>query len=167
MSELVTVTVRIPKQLVKDLDGRVERRLRSEYIRQAIQDKLKKGTPPSNASASGEEIKELRDRISSLEEAIRNLGRQSYEKQVPALLEVIALDEADRNIINYVIESKSATTKELEKVVSLRRRMILERMKAIEDRHEQKFGRPFLKFVRGKRDGKRQAWWLVDSVQES
>ena len=163
MSELVTVTVRIPRQLVKELDASVERRLRSEYIRQAIQDKLRKGAPQANAGAPSEEIEELRDRISSLEDAIKNLGRQGYEKQVPALLEVIASDETDRNIINYIVENKSATTKELEEVVSLRRRMILERMKSIEDRHEQKFGKPFLKFVRGKRDGKRQAWWLADS----
>jgi Arc/MetJ-type ribon-helix-helix transcriptional regulator len=162
MNELVTVTVRIPRQLVKDMDSHVERRLRSEYIRQAIQDKLKRGTSQMDAVIPSEEIKELRDRISALELTIRNLDKQGYEKQVPALLEVIAFDDTDRGIINYIVENKSATTKELEKVVSLRRRMILERMKDIENRHQQKFGKPFLKFVRGKRDGKRQAWWLAD-----
>lgn len=163
MSELVTVTLRIPRQLVEELDAEVEPRLRSEYIRQAIVDKLKKGTLRNDASSTSEEINELRSRITSLEDAIRSLGKQSYEKQVPALLEVIALDEVDRSIINHMIENKSATTRELEKVVNLRRRMILERMKGIEERHEQKFGKRLLEFVRGKRDGKRQAWWLVDS----
>jgi metal-responsive CopG/Arc/MetJ family transcriptional regulator len=163
MGELVTVTLRIPKELVKELDAKVEPRFRSEYIRQAILDKLKRGSSQTATGNSIEEISELRTRISTLEETVRNLGKQSYETQIPALLEVIALDEMDRRIINQIIQSKSATTKELEKVVNLRRRMILERMKGIEVRYEEKFGKPFLRFIRGKREGKRQAWWLADS----
>jgi metal-responsive CopG/Arc/MetJ family transcriptional regulator len=163
MGELVTVTLRIPKELVKELDAKVEPRYRSEYIRQAILDKLKRGSSQTATGNSNEEMSELRTRISTLEETVRNLGKQSYETQIPALLEVIALDEIDRRIINHIVQSKSATTKELEKVVNLRRRMILERMKGIEDRYEEKFGKPFLKFIRGKREGKRQAWWLADS----
>jgi metal-responsive CopG/Arc/MetJ family transcriptional regulator len=163
MGEIVTVTLRIPKELVKELDAKVEPRFRSEYIRQAILDKLKRGSSQTATGNSIEEISELRTRISTLEETVRNLGKQSYETQIPALLEVIALDEMDRRIINQIIQSKSATTKELEKVVNLRRRMILERMKGIEVRYEEKFGKPFLRFIRGKREGKRQAWWLADS----
>ncbi|WXG42692.1 MAG: ribbon-helix-helix domain-containing protein [Promethearchaeati archaeon SRVP18_Atabeyarchaeia-1] len=163
MSEPVTVTVRIPKELVKELDAKVEPRYRSEYIRQAIMDKLKSGPAESPTRGRNDEINELKARISALENAIRGLGKKGYEAQVPALLEVIALDETDRKIISYLVEHKSATTKELEKVVNLRRRMILERTKEIENKYEEKFGKPFLKFVRGKRDGKRQAWWLADS----
>jgi metal-responsive CopG/Arc/MetJ family transcriptional regulator len=162
MSELVTVTLRIPKELAKELDARIEHRYRSEYIRQAIIDKLKKGSQTIE-SAGTDEIENLKTRISALEEAIRNFGKQSYETQIPAILEVVARDETDRKIINYIVNNKSATTKELERVVNLKRRMILERAKAIEGRYEEKFAKPLFKFVRGKKDGKRQAWWLADS----
>ena len=47
-------------------------------------------------------------------------------------------------------------------MVNLKRRMILERTKAVEKRYEEKFGKPFLNFVRGKKDGKRQSWWLIE-----
>jgi len=162
MSELVTVTLRIPKELLKEIEKKVELRYRSEYIRQAIIDKLKRESSPKSIESQTDEIVELRSRIAAVEEALERLSTQSLETQIPALLEVIASDEADKQVIKYILENKSATTKELEKVVALRRRMILERIKAIEDRHKEKFGKPFLKFQRGKRNGKRQAWWLAE-----
>jgi metal-responsive CopG/Arc/MetJ family transcriptional regulator len=162
MSELATVTLRIPKELLEELEKKVEPRYRSEYIRQAIIDKLRR---ESSKAAEGQlgDIDELRSRIAVIEENLKRLSTQSMETQVPALLEVIATDDADRQIIKYILERKSATTKELEKVVDLRRRMILERIKTIENRHKEKFAKPFLKFVRGKgQDGKRQAWRLAE-----
>jgi Arc/MetJ-type ribon-helix-helix transcriptional regulator len=163
MSEPLTVTVRIPKELAKELDSKVEPRYRSEYIRQAIIDKLRRGSNEPPTRDRNDEINGLKDRISALEDAIKDLGKKGREVQVPALLEDISLDETDRQIIGYLVEHKSATTRELEKVVNLRRIMILERTKQIENKYEEKLGRPFLKFIRGKRDGKRQAWWLADS----
>nr|MDO8100702.1 ribbon-helix-helix domain-containing protein [Candidatus Njordarchaeota archaeon] len=162
MSELITVTLRIPKELLKEIEGKVEPRYRSEYIRQAIIDKLKQESSPKSMERQPDEIVELRSRMSAIEEALKRLSPRSLETRIPALLEIIASDEEDRQIIKYILENKSATTKELEKVVALRRRMILERIKAIEDRHKEKFGKSFLKFQRGKRNGKRQAWWLAE-----
>ncbi|WXG45327.1 MAG: ribbon-helix-helix domain-containing protein [Candidatus Atabeyarchaeum deiterrae] len=162
MSEPITVTVRISKELLKELDSKVEPRNRSEYIRQAIIDKLKGESFPSQMQSSTGEIKQLKERLDVLEEVVKRINNQSVEIQIPALLEIIASDETDKKIINYIIEKKSATTKDLEKVVELRRRMILERIKALDIKHKDKFGRPFLKFIRGKKDGKRQSWWLAN-----
>jgi metal-responsive CopG/Arc/MetJ family transcriptional regulator len=162
MSEQTTVTVRIPKELLRQLEEKVGSRYRSEYIRQAIADKLKQGSSAVQVETPINEINELKARISALELAIKSVGRKSIEVQLPALLEVIALDDTDRQIISYILEKKSATTKELEKVVNLKRRMILERTKTIEKRYEEKFDKPFLRFIRGKKDGKRQSWWLIE-----
>lgn len=162
MSEQTTVTVRIPKELLRQLEEKVGSRYRSEYIRQAIADKLKQGSSAVQVETPINEINELKARISALELAIKSFGRKSIEVQLPALLEVIALDDTDRQIISYILEKKSATTKELEKVVNLKRRMILERTKTIEKRYEEKFDKPFLRFIRGKKDGKRQSWWLIE-----
>jgi Arc/MetJ-type ribon-helix-helix transcriptional regulator len=163
MSDLVTVTLRIPKELLRELERKVEPRYRSEYIRQAIIDKLKRQSSQKSTESQPDEIDELRGRINALEEALKGLGTKSLETRIPALFEVVASDEEDRQIIKYILERKSATTKELEQVVALRRRMILERIKTIENRHKEKFGKPFLKFQRGKgSDGKRQAWRLAE-----
>jgi metal-responsive CopG/Arc/MetJ family transcriptional regulator len=162
MSEQTTVTVRVPKELIKQLDEKVGARYRSEYIRQAIVERLKQGSTTAQVGIQVGEINELKARISALELALRNLNSKSIEIQIPALLEVIASDDTDRQIISYILEKKNATTKELEKVVNLKRRMILERTKTIEKRYEEKFGKTFLSFVRGKKEGKRQSWWLIE-----
>jgi metal-responsive CopG/Arc/MetJ family transcriptional regulator len=163
MSELATVTLRIPKELLEELEKKVEPRYRSEYIRQAIIDKLRRESSSKSMEDQLGDIEELRSRITVIEENLKRLSTQGIETQIPVLLEVIATDDVDRQIIKYILECKSATTKELEKVVDLRRRMILQRIKTIEDRHQEKFGKSFLKFVRGKgKDGKRQAWRLVE-----
>jgi metal-responsive CopG/Arc/MetJ family transcriptional regulator len=162
MSEQTTVTVRVPKELIKQLDEKVGARYRSEYIRQAIVERLKQGSKTTQVEIQVSEINELKARISALELALKDLGSKSIEIQIPALLEVIALDDTDRQIISYILEKKNATTKELEKVVNLKRRMILERTKTIERRYEEKFGKPFLRFVRGKKEGKRQSWWIIE-----
>jgi Arc/MetJ-type ribon-helix-helix transcriptional regulator len=161
MGEQTTVTVRIPRELLKRLDDKVGSRYRSEYIRRAIVDRLAQGSIATQVEMPASELDELKARISALELALEKLGSKSIEVQIPALLEVIASDDTDRRIISYILEKKSATTKELESVVNLKRRMILERTKMIEKRYEQKFGKPFLQFVRGKKEGKRQSWWLV------
>lgn len=162
MSKQATVTVRIPKELLNELDEKVGSRYRSAFIRRAIVDTLKQGSTMTQAEVPANELDELKARISALELALRNLGSRSIEAQIPALLEVIASDNTDRQIIRYLLEKKNATTKELESVVNLRRRMILERTKAIENRYEEKFGKPFLSFVRGKKQGKRQSWWIIE-----
>jgi Arc/MetJ-type ribon-helix-helix transcriptional regulator len=162
MGEQTTVTVRVPKELLKQLDEKVGARYRSEYIRQAIVDRLRQGSTTAPVEVPVGELDEVKARISALELALSNLGKKSIEVQIPALLEVIAGDESDRQIIGYMLEEKKATTKELEEVVNLKRRMILEHLKTIERKYEQKFGKPFLRFVRGKKEGKRQSWWLIE-----
>jgi metal-responsive CopG/Arc/MetJ family transcriptional regulator len=163
MNELVTVTLRIPKELLEEVERKVEPRYRSEYIRQAIIDRLKRESSPKSMESQSDDVDELRTRITAIEEILKRLTTQSLETQLPALLEVIASDETDRRIIKYILENKSATTKELEKVVALRRRMILTRIKTMEDKHKEKFGKPFLIYQRGKgTDGKRQAWRLTE-----
>jgi Arc/MetJ-type ribon-helix-helix transcriptional regulator len=162
MSEQATVTVRIPRELLKQLDDKIGPRYRSEYIRRAIVDKLKQGSTLTQTEVRLSELDELKSRISALESALKNLGSKNIEVQIPALLEVIASDNTDRQIISYILEKKNATTKELENVVNLKRRMILERTKAVEKRYEEKFGKPLFNFVRGKKDGKRQSWWLIE-----
>jgi len=156
----VTISLKVPREILHFLDEKVGQGRRSEFIRQAIIEKLKM----SNGDARDPIIKEidsLKRKVEELERILRvhKLG-EGGRKQHP--LYRICRDENDRKIVEYLLREGGATTKELEKVVGLKRRQILNRMKYLSEKAEKELGRGTLRYVRSRVKGKRQAWWLKD-----
>ncbi|MBS7252198.1 MAG: hypothetical protein KIH08_16630, partial [Candidatus Freyarchaeota archaeon] len=151
------------EELLEELNRKVERGKRSEFVKEAIMEKLRQ-KPNSEEADLKEEIEQLRSRIIKLERVIKreepNVHNELYKEDLKQLLNYICNDETDKLIINRLVESGGVTTKELEAVTSLKRRQILNRIKGIASRTEEKFGKKLIQFKRTKDKGKRQAWWI-------
>ncbi|MHA1608026.1 MAG: winged helix-turn-helix transcriptional regulator, partial [Candidatus Freyarchaeota archaeon] len=140
----VTISLKVPREILHFLDEKVGQGRRSEFIRQAIIEKLKM----SNGDARDPIIKEidsLKRKVEELERILRvhKLGGGG-RKQHP--LYRICRDENDRKIVEYLLREGGATTKELEKVVGLKRRQILNRMKYLSEKAEKELGRGTLRY---------------------
>ncbi len=163
IGKTVVLTVKISEELLEELNKKVERGKRSEFIKEAIIEKLRQ-TPNSEEADLKEEIEQLKSRVIKLERVIKreepNIHNELYKEDLKQLLNHICNDETDRLIINYLVESGGVTTKELESVTSLKRRQILTRIKGMASRTEEKFGKRIIQFKRTKNEGKRQAWWI-------
>ncbi|MBS7247099.1 MAG: ribbon-helix-helix domain-containing protein [Candidatus Jordarchaeales archaeon] len=161
MNEVV-VSVKIPRDVLMFLEKEVSRGKRSEFIRQAIIEKLEgrcikvENSFPSNVILS--RLEELEKRIIHLENALssKNSGKDNAAHPLYQLCK----DENERKIVEYILSEGGATTRELEKVVGLKRRQILNRVRELASRAEKQLGKPMLVYVRARVRGKRQAWWL-------
>ncbi|MFB0562574.1 MAG: ribbon-helix-helix domain-containing protein [Candidatus Lokiarchaeia archaeon] len=160
---MVVLTIKVPEQLLEELNKKVSRGKRSAFIKEAIIEKLRQ--KPDNEEKSLEnEIEQLRSRVVKLERVIKKEGKindaELYKENLIQLLYQSCEDETDTLIINHLLEFGGATTKDLESVTSLKRRQILNRIKTIANRTEEKTGKKIIQFKRTKDKGKKQAWWI-------
>ncbi|MHA1207833.1 MAG: ribbon-helix-helix domain-containing protein [Candidatus Freyarchaeota archaeon] len=157
------LTIKVPEELLEELNRKVGRGKRSAFIKEAIIEKLRQEDTEETAELKSE-IEQLRMRILNLEKAIKTgKGIEEPEEEKLSPLLQVCFDETDRLIVKRLLESGGATTKELEDVTGLKRRQILTRLKRIAGRAEEKFGRRVIQFKRSKIRGKKQAWWIEAS----
>ena len=160
---MVVLTIKVPEQLLEELNKKVSRGKRSAFIKEAIIEKLRQ-EPGGKATSLENEIEQLRSRIVKLERVIKREGTvndtELDKENLKQLLDQSCDDETDRLIVNHLLEFRGATTKDLESVTSLKRRQILTRIKKIAIRTEQKVGKEIVQFKRTKNKGKKQAWWI-------
>ncbi len=159
---MVVLTIKVPEQLLEELNKKVSRGKRSAFIKEAIIEKLRQ--KPYDKTSLENEVEQLRSRVVKLERVIKREetinDTEVYKENLKQLLDQSCDDKTDRIIVNHLLEFGGATTKELESVTSLKRRQILTRIKKIANRTEQKFGEKIIQFKRNKNQGKKQAWWI-------
>ncbi len=160
---MVVLTIKIPEQLLEELNKKVNRGKRSAFIKEAIIEKLGQ-KPDDEATSLKNEVNQLRSRVIKLERVIKREepinDTESDKENLKQLLNQSCEDETDKLIINQLIEFEGATTKELESATNLKRRQILNRIKKIAIRTEEKTGKKIIQFKRTKDNGKKQAWWI-------
>ncbi|WXG40302.1 MAG: hypothetical protein WED07_05695 [Candidatus Freyarchaeum deiterrae] len=167
---MIVLTIKIPEQILEELDKRVSRGKRSAFIKEAIIEKLEK-VPDDKEKGLKNEIDQLRSRVIKIERVIKKEesinDTESEEEDLEQLLNKSCNDETDRRIISNLLELGGATTKELESVTGLKRRQILTRIKSIAIRTEEKFGKKIIQFKGSMNKGKKQAWWIeTDQIVE-
>ena len=160
---MVVLTIKVPEQLLEELNKKVSRGKRSAFIKEAIIEKLRQ-KPDDKATNLENEIEQLRSRVVKLERVIKReekINDTELDKEnLKQILDKSCDDETDRLIVNHLLEFGGATTKDLESVTSLKRRQILSRIKKIASRTEHTVGKKIIQFKRTKNQGKKQAWWI-------
>ncbi len=155
MNDESMITIQIDKELLEEIDRRAGKKGRSAFIKQAIREYLNKGPDPE-IEKIWEEIEILKKRIADLEEYKQIPEKPEYIDR--KVLEKVCKDKIDEQILRYIFENQAATTQELENVVNLSRRMILERLKNMASKLNALYGTKILEHKRELYKGKRQAW---------
>jgi len=157
------VSVKIPEEVYRELALRVPEGDRSNFIREAIIEKLQK-TPKAD------KLLELEERMSKIE---RELGEvKKYLADLELLTyqhgkinpHTFCIDEIDHKIVDYLVHYKGATTPELADYIKTNRWLILNRLRKIQRTSKKQCGKPIIDYYAGEKSGKKKAWWINEEL---
>ncbi len=157
---MVTISAKIPHNVYEELLLRVPERERSQFIREAVIEKLIKMPKPDRLRELEERITKLEDSLSKLKHTLADLELLTYKRGEIDVYEFCE-DRVDRTIIDFLLKNKGATTSELARLLGVNRWRVLGRLMRIKEKSEAELGKPIVEFDPGLREGKRRAWWLT------
>ncbi len=163
MTENRVVTVKLPEEVFLEMALRIPEGDRSQFIREAISEKLQK-TPKA-------------DKLLGIEERMNRIEQEFGQiKKYLADLEILTfqhgkinphqycIDELDHKIMEYLLHYKSATTPELAEYVKTNRWLILNRLRKIQKTSKKQIGKPIIEYYAGEKSGKKKAWWIDEEL---
>jgi len=166
MGKLTVISAKIPEEVYKELVLRVPEGERSDFIRDAIMEKLQKTPRP-------DKILELEQRINGLENSLAEVKRYLADLEILTYERgrinphAFCIDDLDHKIMDYLIQRKGATTPELAETLGVNRWLILNRLKRLQTRSKKQLGKPIVKYYSEEKFGKRKAWWMNEEFLQS
>ncbi|MFB3889341.1 MAG: hypothetical protein ACE14S_07600 [Candidatus Bathyarchaeia archaeon] len=163
MSDARVISAKVPEDVYKEIALRVPEGDRSDFIREAILEKLQK-TPKAN------KLLELEERMSKIE---RELGEiRKYLADLELLTygrekvnpHGICTDEVDHKIVDYLMHYKGATTPELAEYLQVNRWLVLNRLRKMQKNSQKQYGKPVIDYYAGEKSGKKKAWWIDEAL---
>lgn len=160
------ISAKIPEELYKEMILRVPEGNRSDFIRDALMEKLQKTPKP--------------DRILELEKRMDTMGKEfSQIKKYLADLELLTydrgktnphtfgMDETDHKLIDYLVHYRGATTPELADYLKTNRWLVLNRLRRIQKMSRKQLGKSVIEYYAGEKSGKKKAWWMNEELVET
>jgi hypothetical protein len=166
VSEPRTISAKVPDEVYKELALRVPEGDRSEFIREAIMEKLQK-TPKAD------KILQLEERMGKLEGELANIRK--YLSDLELLTygnqrvnpHSFCIDDVDHKIVEYLMHYKGGTTPELAEYAKINRWLVLNRLRKIQKASQKQCGKSVIDYYGGEKSGKKKAWWINEElVQE-
>ena len=166
MEKLRVVSVKIPEDVYKEMVLRVPEGERSNFIREAILNRLEETPRP-------DKILELENRLDTIERGFARIMR--YLSDLDLLTnqrgkvnpQMFCQDEMDRKILEYLTHYKGGTTPEIAEYLQTNRWMVLNRLKRMIKKSKKSVGEAIVLYNSGERAGKKRAWWINEELVES
>lgn len=165
MNKVQVVSVKIPTEVYGEMILRVPEGERSNFIREAIVEKLQKTPKP-------DKLLELEERVSRLEREFGEIRKYLADLELLTYAQgktnphAFCIDEIDHKIVDYLAHYKGATTPELADYLKTNRWLILNRLRRIQKASRKHLGKPIVDYYAGERSGKKKAWWMNEEPTE-
>ncbi len=166
MGELTVVSAKIPEEVYKELVLRVPDGERSNFIREAIVEKLREIPRPNKIFELERKIVKLEADISEIKKSLAELELLTYEKD-KVNPHAFCIDDIDHKILDHLLHYKGATTSELADTLGTNRWLILNRLRKIRKRSKKQLGKSIIEYYPGEKAGKRKAWWIKEELVET
>jgi Arc/MetJ-type ribon-helix-helix transcriptional regulator len=166
VEKLRVISVKIPEEVYKEMLLRVPEGERSNFIRDAITEKLQKTPKPDKILELEQRIEKMEREFSEIRKYLTDLELLTYEKG-KTNPHAFCTDETDQKIIDYLIHYKGATTPELAEYLKTNRWLILNRLRKIEKTSRRQLGKPIIEYYAGEKSGKKKAWWINEELIET
>jgi len=165
MNETRVVSAKIPEEVYKEMTLRVPEGNRSDFIRDAIMEKLQKTPRPDKVSDLEKRMTNMEEELSRVKKYLADLELLTYgqEKTNP---HTFGMDETDHKLIDYLIHYKGATTPELADYIKTNRWLVLNRLRRIQKTSRKQLGKPVIEYYPGEKSGKKKAWWMNEELVE-
>jgi hypothetical protein len=166
MDELRTISAKIPDRVYKEMTLRVPEGDRSNFIRDAIMEKLQKTPKPDKISQLEQRMGKMEKEFSEIKKYLADLELLTYErgKMNP---HTFGMDEIDHKMIDYLIHYKGATTPELADYLKTNRWLVLNRLRRIQKSSRKQLGKSIIEYYAGEKSGKKKAWWISEELVEA
>jgi len=166
MDETRAVSAKIPEQVYKEMTLRVPEGNRSDFIRDAIMEKLQKTPRPDKIHDLEKRMEKMEKELSEIKKYLSDLELLTYG-QGKTNPHTFGMDETDHKLIDYLIHYKGATTPELADYLKTNRWLILNRLRRIQKTSRKELGKPFIEYYPGEKSGKKKAWWINEELVET
>jgi Arc/MetJ-type ribon-helix-helix transcriptional regulator len=163
LSEVRIISVKIPEEVYQEMALRIPEGDRSNFVREAISEKLQK-TPKAD------KLLALEERMGKIEEEFGQVRKYLADLEILTFQHgkinphSFCIDEVDHKIMEYLLHYKSATTPELATYVKTNRWLILNRLRKIQKTSKKQFGKPVIEYYAGEKSGKKKAWWIDEEL---
>ncbi len=165
MEKLTVVSAKIPEELYKELVLRVPEGERSNFIREAILEKLQSVPRPDKIFELEQKVNKLEADLSEVKRYLVELEVLTYERG-KINPHTFCIDDIDHKIVNHLLHYRGATTTDLAESIGVNRWLILNRLRKIEKRSKKQLGKSIVEYCPGERSGKRKAWWMSEELVE-
>jgi hypothetical protein len=160
-----TISAKLPLDTYKELALRIPEGERSNFIRDAINEKLQKTPRPDKIAQIEQRINKLETELIQVKKFLTELEVLTFEKN-KVNPHAFCIDETDHKIVDYLLNYEGATTPELAEQLKTNRWQILNRLRRIQNRSKKQLGKPVIEYYAGERSGKKKAWWINHELIE-
>ncbi len=163
LSEVRVVSAKIPEEVYQEMVLRVPEGERSNFIREAIIEKLEK-TPRAD------KLLELENRMGEIEREFGEVKKYLADLELLTFKHgkinphTFCIDETDHKIVDYLLHYKGATTPELAEYMKTNRWLILNRLRKMQRNSKKQFGKAVIDYYAGEKSGKKKAWWIDEEL---
>jgi hypothetical protein len=163
LGETKIVTLKLPEEVYNELALRVPEGDRSNFIRQAIAEKLQ-------ATPKADKLLALEQRLGKIEAEFGQIRKYLADLELMTYQEgkinphTFGIDELDHKIIEYLLHYKGATTPELADETKTNRWIVLNRLRKIQKTSQKQNGKPIIYYYAGEKSGKKKAWWINQEI---
>jgi len=163
VSENRIISVKIPEEVYKEMALRVPEGDRSNFIREAITEKLEKTPKADKLLALEERMGKIEAEFGQVRKYLADLELLTFQhgKTNPY---TFCLDEVDHKIMEYLMHYKCATTPELAEYLKTNRWLVLNRLRRIQRTSKKQAGKTVIEYYAGERSGKKKAWWIDEEL---
>jgi len=165
MNKLAVISAKIPDEVYKELALRIPEGERSNFIREAITEKLEKTPRPDKIFELEKKIGKLEADLSEVKKYLAELEVLTYERG-KVNPHAFCIDDIDHKIVDYLLHYRGATTSELADFLKTNRWLVLNRLRKIQRLSKKQLGKSIVEYYAGEKSGKRKAWWLSDELVE-
>ncbi len=165
MTDPRIVTLKLPEEVYQELALRIPEGDRSNFIRDAIAEKLQQTPKPDVLLALQDRMAKLEEEFGQIRKYLADLEILTYQhgKTNP---HDYATDDLDHKIIEYLLHYKSATTPELANYLKTNRFLVLNRLRRIEASSKKKEGKAIIEYYAREKSGKKKAWWMNEELTQ-
>jgi hypothetical protein len=166
MDELKVVSAKIPENVYEEMLLRVPEGDRSNFIRDAIMEKLQKTPRPDRILELKNRVDKMEKDLSEIRKYLADLELLTYERGTTNP-HTFALDEIDHKIVDYLLHYKGATTPELAEYLKTNRWLVLNRLRRLQKTSRKQLGKHIIEYYPAEKSGKKKAWWINEELVET
>jgi hypothetical protein len=163
MDKAKIISATIPEKVYNEMVLRIPEGERSNFIREAIFEKLQKTPKPDKLFELEKKIFNLENNFNEIRKTLADLELLTYQngKINP---HTFCIDEIDHKIIDYLLHYQGATTPELAEYIKTNRWLILNRLRKIQRSSKKQIGKNMIFYCAGEKSGKKKAWWIDQTL---